>query len=229
MTPNIATIIRDHVSLDVRCIDRLYLHAWMPKLQTSGGLCCFLHDAPGQPDPVAGPLQPAARSVRAAMATFAHRDDPGRALRARAAEGRRRGRRTAALHRPEGVVFIGVAQEQMRSFKAHKRSGPGTKVTVRFLRQSVAVNHYYFYVHDREWGPAFLKVGTYLPYPVKLCLNGHEWVKQRLRASASASTASTTAFCRCADPAALQATCDALGPADVQPSSIAGRIGCPGR
>jgi hypothetical protein len=42
------------------------------------------------------------------------------------------------------------------------------------------VKHYYFYVHDRDWGPAFLKIGTYLRYPVKLCLNGHEWVKQRL-------------------------------------------------
>ena len=27
MTPNIATIIRQHVSLEVRCIDRVYLHA----------------------------------------------------------------------------------------------------------------------------------------------------------------------------------------------------------
>src|SRR5262249_39561045 len=38
-----------------------------------------------------------------------------------------------------------------------------------FSRQPVAVNHYYFYVQDRDWGPAFLKIGTYLPYPVKLC------------------------------------------------------------
>jgi hypothetical protein len=44
MTPNIADIIRRHVSLEVRCIDRMYLHAYMPKLQTSGGLCYFLRD-----------------------------------------------------------------------------------------------------------------------------------------------------------------------------------------
>ena len=44
MTPNIADIIRQHVSLEVSCIDRVYLHAYMPKLQTSGGLCYFLHD-----------------------------------------------------------------------------------------------------------------------------------------------------------------------------------------
>jgi hypothetical protein len=31
MTPNIHTIMRQHVSLAVRCIDRVYLHAYMPK------------------------------------------------------------------------------------------------------------------------------------------------------------------------------------------------------
>src|SRR5215471_8843686 len=51
MTPNIADIIRHHVSLEVRCIDRLYLHAYMPKLQTSGGLCYFLRDHLGNPIP----------------------------------------------------------------------------------------------------------------------------------------------------------------------------------
>src|SRR6266478_6097076 len=49
MTPNIHTIIRQHVSLEVRCIDRVYLHGYMPKLQTSGGLCYFLHDHLGYP------------------------------------------------------------------------------------------------------------------------------------------------------------------------------------
>lgn len=48
MTPNIADIIRHHVSLEVCCIDRLYLHAYTPKLQTSGGLCYFLRDYLGR-------------------------------------------------------------------------------------------------------------------------------------------------------------------------------------
>jgi hypothetical protein len=51
MTPNIADIIRHHVSREVRCIDRLYLHAYMPKLQTAGGLCYFLRDYLGHPIP----------------------------------------------------------------------------------------------------------------------------------------------------------------------------------
>jgi hypothetical protein len=44
MTPNIADIIRNHTSLNVRCLGRLYSHAYLPKPQTSGGLCYFFHD-----------------------------------------------------------------------------------------------------------------------------------------------------------------------------------------
>jgi hypothetical protein len=35
--PNVAEIIKDHVTLEVRCIDRIYLNAYVPRLQTSRG------------------------------------------------------------------------------------------------------------------------------------------------------------------------------------------------
>jgi hypothetical protein len=116
----------------------------------------------------------------------------------------------------DGVVVIGVAQEKMRAFKAHRLPARGRAVSFDFSRQSVAVNHYYFYVHDPDWGPAFLKMGTYLPYPIKLCLNGHEWVKQQLRREGVAFASLDNGFLTCTDPTRLQAICDRLGPADVQ-------------
>src|SRR3970040_2155604 len=104
----------------------------------------------------------------------------------------------------------------MWAFKPQNRSGPQGGVPCDFTRQSVAVNHYYFYVQDPEWGPAFLKIGTYLPYPVKLCLNGHEWVKQHLTRAGVAFESLDNGCLSCAAPAALQATCDTLGPTAVQ-------------
>ena len=71
MTPNIHTIIRQHVALEVRCIDRLYLHAYMPKLQTSGGLCYFLHDHLGYPVPSPALLKPRLNRFVAAVEQFA--------------------------------------------------------------------------------------------------------------------------------------------------------------
>jgi hypothetical protein len=122
----------------------------------------------------------------------------------------------ARVRAREGVVIVGVAPEKMRPFKAHKRLGLATAVTFDFSRQSVAVNHFYFCVQDRDWGPALLKIGTYVPYPVNLCLNGHEWVKQRLRRDRLRFESLDNGFLSCRDAAALQAACDTLGPADVQ-------------
>jgi hypothetical protein len=43
MTPNIADIIRQLVSPSVRCLDRIYVHGYMPKLQPQAA-SYFLHD-----------------------------------------------------------------------------------------------------------------------------------------------------------------------------------------
>jgi hypothetical protein len=217
MTPNIADIIRHHVSLEVRCIDRLYLHGYMPKLQTSGGLCYFLRDHLGYPIPSPALFRPIHDRFVAAVTAFVERHaipvvkfESGQDKDAIANAHR------ARFTRPEGVVLLGVAQEKQRSFKAHKRRGPQGGVTFDFSRQWVAPTQYYFYLHDREWGPAFVKIGTYLPYPVKICLNGHEWVKQQLRWRRVRFESLDNGFLACADPARLQAICDALGPSDVQ-------------
>lgn len=215
--PNVHELIRDHVTLSIRCLDRLYLHAYMPKLQTSGGLCYFLRDHLGHPIPSPALFAPMLDRFVGAIKTFATTQHVPlitfeRGQRKDDVVADYRARRPVA----EGVVVIGVAQEKMRAFKAQKRGGPGKAVSFDFSRQSVAVNHYYFYLQDPEWGPAFLKFGTYLPYPIKLCLNGHEWAKQQLRRAQVPFDSLDNGFLACADPTRLQAICDQLGPADVQ-------------
>jgi hypothetical protein len=85
-----------------------------------------------------------------------------------------------------------------------------------FRRKSVCVNHYYIYLMDPDWGPAFIKVCSYAPYALKLCLNGHEWLKRQLRRQRIAFTALDNGILTCADPPALQAMCDRLGGADIE-------------
>ena len=215
--PNVHELIRDHVTLSIRCLDRLYLHAYLPKLQTSGGLCYFLRDHLGHPIPSPALFTPMHDRFIAAIKAYATTQQAPLI----AFERGQRKDDVVAEHRArrsmdDGVVVIGVAQEKMRAFKAQKRRGPGKAVSFDFSRQSVAVNHYYFYVQDPDWGPAFLKLGTYLPYPIKLCLNGHEWVKQQLRRAGVAFDSLDNGFLACADPIRLQTICDRLGPADVQ-------------
>ena len=71
MTPNIETIIKDHVTLSVRCFDRLYLQGYMPKLQTSGGLCYFLGTHLGHPIPSPALFRPMHDRFVNAIKTFA--------------------------------------------------------------------------------------------------------------------------------------------------------------
>ena len=44
--PNVAEIIREHVTLDVKCVDRLYLDGYIPRLQSEGGVVAFRRPQP---------------------------------------------------------------------------------------------------------------------------------------------------------------------------------------
>ena len=214
--PNIASIIRDHVTLSISCVDRLYCNAYLPSLQTPGGLVWFLTEHLGHPiaspalfspmrERFVGSIRRFVRTQEIASVRFERgqrKDDVVAPYRAR-------------FEKSEGVVLVGVAQERMRSFRASKHRD-GRAVSFDFSRQPVAVNHFYFYFQDPDWGPGFLKIGSYLPYPVKLCLNGHEWAKQQLRREGIGFESLDNGFLSCEDPERLQEICSGLGPEDVQ-------------
>ena len=214
--PTIPELLRDHVSLDVECVDRVYLNGYVPTLQTSGALVYFLTQHRGEM--IASPvlLGKMTQDFNAAVEQYAERHQ---IPIVRFLAGQRKDDLAAAYRRKftatEGVVFIGVAQEKQSGFKARKEL-TGKRVRFQFSRQPVFVKVYYFYIQDREFGPGFIKVGTYAPYPVKVCLNGHEWVKQQLRRAGVALEALDNGFLSCADPERLQAVCQQLGPDQVQ-------------
>ena len=73
-----------------------------------------------------------------------------------------------------------------------------------FRKADRRVTVYYFYAVDREWGPCFVKVCTYCPYPMKLRCNRHEWLKRQLDARGIGYQSLANGFAACADPASLQ-------------------------
>jgi hypothetical protein len=213
--PNVAELLQDHITLAVDCVDRLYFNAYVPRLQSSGGVVRFLeHRGQLIPSPAlfgkltaafVGALRAWCQQEGAPWIEFAkgeRKDDVVQPYRDRFAAA-------------EGVVLVGVAQERASAWRAVKRAR-GPVVHFDYLRTTVYVNHYYVYFIDREWGPGFLKVCGYAPYAMKLCLNGHEWAKRQLTARGIAFAALDNGFLTCADPAALQVVCGALGAADVE-------------
>ncbi|HKF02535.1 MAG TPA: hypothetical protein VKB49_09480 [Candidatus Sulfotelmatobacter sp.] len=210
--PSIPELLSGHVTLEVECLDRLYLNGYIGPLATSGGLVTFMREQLGKPVPspvVLGQVTERFREAVKAMAEreqipiyqFSHqerKDDVANRMR------RQRGIR-------DGIVFIGVAQEKTQAFQGKKINGQ-----FEFTRdKTVYVNHYYFYIDDADFGPLFLKVCSYAPWGTKLCLNGHEWAKRQLKKKGIGYEALDNGFLSCADAEKLQQICDSLEAEDI--------------
>ena len=174
-----ATLLRDHITLTCRSIDRIFLQAYVPKLQSVGQVCRFLHRQRGFPIPSSaafGQIGEAyvaeihrwAKANGIPVRYFAKKENKEKIaeplLRAAAEEG------------GDGrVVLIGIAQEKASTWRSWKKKGQeqARHPHMEWGRQMGFINHFYFYLWDPEWGPAFWKTNAYAPYPIWLWLNGH--------------------------------------------------------
>lgn len=86
--------------------------------------------------------------------------------------------RQAATGRSE-VAAVGVAQEFQRVWAAIKGTTSTGTPRWSFCKADHRVTCYYFYLWDDDFGPAFVKVCAYFPYPGKIWINGHEWAKRQ--------------------------------------------------
>ena len=73
------------------------------------------------------------------------------------------------------MVAIVAAQEFQWVLSAAKKTGSTVGVWFEWHKAERRVGIYYFYVLDPDVGPGFIKICTYVPYPAKVWLNGHEW------------------------------------------------------
>src|SRR5438552_1845788 len=214
----LAEVLQAHVTLEVECIDRMYLNAYIPRLQHELGVVGFLRKHRGHPIASSVLLQPISDAFIQGIEQFSREHGiPVVAF----ARGERKDdvaqEYLAAFEGEEGILFIGKAQERAKVTRTQKRRHPDTGRSYPWLVQATAmVNHYYFYGVDRDFGPFFLKFGTYFPYTGKLCLNGHEYVKRQLAQRGIAYQALDNGILSCAAPAQLQALCDGLSGAKIE-------------
>ena len=213
----VADVLTDHVVFEVECIDRMYLNVYVPGLQYAAGLVAFVHRQLDLPIASTAPLGKISDGFSAAMHRFA-RDQ--QVPWVDFAKGQRKDdiahEHLAGFDRDEGVLFIGRAQEKTGLFRTEKRRGADGRAYPWIVRATGVVNHFYVYAVDADFGPFFLKFCSYFPYNARLCINGHEWAKRQAAQAGIGHTALDNGFATCDDPAALQAVCDRLGPAQVQ-------------
>ena len=213
-------VLDGHAALDLECLDRLYLHGYLGQLQVGGQVIQFLNHR-GYPVPSPACLQQIGDAFRRRVASFAEANhipvvplkaadrnievmqpylDTGCGDGPVTGRGDRGGPGAAAgVHRPQAGHRPVVSRPQFSFDKKDRR------VTV-----------YYFYLWDAGFGPAFIKVCTYCPWPVKIWVNGHEWAKQQARKLGLGFTELSNGFASCDDPALLQRICDALQPGTIE-------------
>jgi hypothetical protein len=214
---NVNDVLNGHVTLDVECLDRLYLNGYVSSLQCGGQVVRFMKEHLGLPIPSPAVFNRIGTAFRRAVNDFAAAND---IPVVRFNKGDRRidvMRPYLAAVTAPAVAAIGVAQEFQWVFSGYERpTADPAAVCYGFEKAERRVSCFYFYVVDAEFGPAFIKICSYFPYPVKVWINGHEWTKRQAAAAGIGFTELANGFAACDDPARLQAICDRLGPADIE-------------
>ncbi len=217
-TVTVNDVLDGHVGLDVECLDRIYLNGYVPNLQVGGQVVSFMTAHLGNPIPSPAIMEKIGTAFRTAVDRFAadnhipvvrfgKHDRKIDVMRPYLARQARTGR--------SGVAAIGVAQEFQNVFASAKRTGHNGIPWFSFTKADRRVTCFYFYLWDADFGPAFIKICAYFPYPIKVWLNGHEWAKRQAAQAGIEFTELSNGFATCAGPAALQAICDRLGPGTI--------------
>jgi hypothetical protein len=212
-------VLGGHVKLDIECLDRVYLNAYVPILQSSGQVVAFMTQHLGLPIPSPALFDKIGQKFRRAVASFA---DANHIPWVKFAKDDRKAdvmapylKQAAATGRAQ-VVAIGVAQEFQRVWTAYRRETSTAAPQFTFAKADRRVTCYYFYLWDENFGPAFIKVCAYFPYPAKIWVNGHEWAKRQAARAGITFTELSNGFAACDDPAALQEICDRLQPGTIE-------------
>jgi hypothetical protein len=213
----ISSLLTDHVSLQVRSVDRLFVQGYVPRLQSEGLLVRFLLDR-GFPIPSPALLGKIGRDYvnqinafvvknEIPVVKFAKGDVKEEIARKHFQAAEREGR--------FGVVMVGIAQEKTSAWRGWRDGGPDSHPHFVYRRQSIFPNNYYFYIRDPDWGPSFIKTIAYAPFSIWIYLNGNEWAKQQAAHHGITFTALDNGFASCEHPDMLAEICQRLSASDV--------------
>jgi hypothetical protein len=183
------SLLAEHVSFRVTCVDRVGIAGYIRGLQFEGGVVKFiLQRGYPIPSPVVlarnhdrfvGDIDRFVASSGVEVVRFRKGDvkeDIARPYQEAAAAANR-----------AGVVLVGKAQERMEAWVGYKDTGSPFHTDrhphFSFSRQAKVPDHWYFYGHDDQWGPVLAKLCPYAPYPLWIVANGHQWLKRQLAAA----------------------------------------------
>jgi len=215
-------LLAENVSFRCTSVDRIGIRGYVPGLQYEGGVLRFLLERGYRIPSPAGLTHNHDRLVSELEDLVAAFDVP--VVRFRRDDCKEDVARpyqlaAAAADRP-GLVLVGKAQERTSSWRgfvddSHAAHRPGHP-HFSWRRMSSVPDHWYLYFWDAEWGPAFLKICGYAPYPLWACANGHEWAKCQLAKAGVGFEALDNGLRSVENPAVARSVCARLGSGHVR-------------
>lgn len=124
---------------------------------------------------------------------------------------------TAAKYRAkmttrEGVYLILRARETATTYvsRTPHHANPEKPDYRTLLKRIGYVDHYYFYLVDRFWGPISIRFSSHPPFNVTVYLNGNRWLATEAIGRGLKVSTLDNSVVRCSEPATLQAIADSL-------------------
>jgi hypothetical protein len=107
----------------------------------------------------------------------------------------------------EGLVCVLGCVEPCQSFSVRRDAETKTLKLAIAKRKCL---HYYVYYIDREFGPMHVRLESWLPFSIQVCLNGREYLARRLERAGIGFEKRDNCFARIDDVKRAQEMLDAL-------------------
>ena len=111
----------------------------------------------------------------------------------------------------EGLICVLTCVEPCQSFQVRRDRDSKQLVLAPWPRKCL---HVYFYFVDREMGFMHIRLETWLPFTIQVCLNGREYLARRMDRAGIAYVRRDNCFTGIADCKRAQAMLDDLGRRD---------------
>jgi hypothetical protein len=193
----------------LHCWDRLRLMGSLRTLQRPSGMMILLFQARVLLKEFGAWAQALTDKVRAHGLLLARSAGQTKAEFLRASSERKEPlARARALQRgvQEGLIGVWSAVEPCLTYFLRKDAATGHLVLERDHGKCL---HLYFYFLHRVCGLLHLRLQTWFPFTVSICLNGHEWLARQMDQAGLAYRRAENAFAWLQDVAAAQALADA--------------------
>lgn len=205
------TAYQPFVRFDYSSFDRLVIRGYVGLLQQPAGFVTWARRLiPGQPITQSW-LTSLARRFQKGVHRYAKERGidiiPGLRWQRKhdlAEEFRRR------LKPDDGVYLIIKAREAASCFRSLEPKDPTHSINRKLLRRQRFVDHFYFYLVDKYWGPICFKICSHPPFQIIVFLNGNRWLAREADRRGLAVSTKDNSIVKCSDPNALQEISETL-------------------